>query len=155
MIGTKLSVTVGAKIRFTRLSGITQPTDNFRNRKAIDFMMSFFALEPQGQGSSFELPLFAAFHRIRPIDAILDGPTYWFSLAKGHGEDGTFVVTNPTSKGHSATGTNDGTVPLVVRTRRSGFFHSPVDIDGVIPNRVAAGGGRHCRSPCASIGPSR
>jgi hypothetical protein len=133
-----------ARLRFTRLSDVTEPTDNFGNRKSIDLMMSFLSdviIVTQRHGPTLFLFVFGLFYRV-PIqdpfllDAARDtvgggGRSCGRSLllgrrskllwpsSKRHRQDRTFVVTDPTAKGQSATGADDSAVPFVVTARRT------------------------------------
>jgi hypothetical protein len=101
-------------LRFTRLLRKTLPTNDFFNRKAINGMMRIFrnALRRRHTRET-------AGQRGRAMHPIAALSRFQFGR-----KDGAIVVTDPAAKGRATTRTDQSTLAIVMRTRRSGLLQS-------------------------------
>ena len=98
-------------VRFAGLSGKALATNHFTNSKSIDIMMSIFLLLWLSHACK------AGRQRRRSMKA---AP----SIVDLRWQIGTIIMTDPATKGHAATGTDNGTLSFIMGTIRTGDFGS-------------------------------
>mmetsp|Transcript_47674 Transcript_47674/g.70956 ORF Transcript_47674/g.70956 Transcript_47674/m.70956 type:complete len:439 (+) Transcript_47674:395-1711(+) len=112
MVGPELHPTVDTVVGLARLSREAFPTNHLPNSKSINRMMRIFGI-----------------WRSHVCERTWQGRTSWVSsscLLNSHlgWENRTVVVTNPTTKGCSATWSNHGTLSIIMTTQRTCQFGS-------------------------------
>jgi hypothetical protein len=118
-------------LRFGTLAGEALSANDFLDGKSINVVVRFFRNGGEGQGSGetggasyISVPVATTTTRRRRRRGIRGRLLLLLLEEDGRGEVGTIVVTDATSKGETTTGTNNGTVALVMSALGTTRFHA-------------------------------